>query len=57
MIFHYHLPMDKKVAFNTTISKELLKEFKILSIKLEKDYNQLLEEAMKDILKKYKQVK
>jgi len=46
--------MDKKVSFNTTISKELLKEFKILSIKLEKGYNQLLEEALKDILKKYK---
>jgi len=45
--------MDKKVSFNTTISKDLLKESKILAIKLDKRINQLLEEALKDILKKY----
>jgi metal-responsive CopG/Arc/MetJ family transcriptional regulator len=46
--------MDKKVFFNTTLSKTLLKEFKILAIKLDKRQNQLLEEAIQDLLDKYK---
>jgi hypothetical protein len=46
--------MNKKVFFNTTLSKTLLKEFKILAIKLDKRQNQLLEEAIQDLLDKYK---
>ena len=46
--------MDKKISFNTTISKELLKDCKILAIKLEKRLNQLFEEALKDYLEKHK---
>jgi len=46
--------MDKKVFFNTTLSKILLKEFKILDIKLDKRQNKLLEEAIEDLLDKYK---
>jgi len=45
---------DKRVPFNTTISKRLIKESKKLAIDLDKRHNQLLEEAIKDILKKYK---
>jgi hypothetical protein len=49
--------MDKKVFFNTTVSEKLIKEFKILAIKLGKRQNQLLEESIQDILKKYEKVK
>jgi len=49
--------MDKKVPFNTTISKKLLKEFKFLAVKLEKRLNELHEEALKDILEKYSKSK
>lgn len=45
--------MDKKVFFNTTVSESLIKEFKILAIKQSKRQNQLLEEAIRDLLKKY----
>jgi hypothetical protein len=45
--------MNKKVFFNTTISESLIKEFKILAIKQSKRQNQLLEEAILDLLKKY----
>ena len=46
--------MDKKVFFNTTISEALIKEFKILAIRQGKRQNQLLTEAIQDLLKKYK---
>jgi len=45
--------MDKKVFFNTTVSEDLIKEFKILAIRSGKRQNQLFEEAIKDILDKY----
>jgi metal-responsive CopG/Arc/MetJ family transcriptional regulator len=45
--------MDKKVFFNTTITENLLKQFKILAIRLSKRQNELLEEAIQNILKKY----
>jgi len=45
--------MDKKIFFNTTLSEQLLKKFKILAIELGKRQNQLLEEAMIDLLTKY----
>ena len=46
--------MDKKI-FSTTLNNDLLKEFKKLCIDLERPINDLLEEAMADLLKKYKQ--
>ena len=49
--------MEKKVFFNTTITESLLKKFKILAIELGKRQNVVLEEAMKDILKKYENKK
>jgi metal-responsive CopG/Arc/MetJ family transcriptional regulator len=45
--------MDKKVFFNTTVPENLIKEFKILAIKIGKRQNQLLEEAIQDLIKKY----
>ena len=35
------------------MEEELVKQFKILAIELSKRQNELLEEAIKDILKKY----
>lgn len=45
--------MDKKVFFNTTVSENLIKKFNILAIEQGKRQNQLLEEAIQDLLKKY----
>jgi hypothetical protein len=45
--------MEKKVFFNTTVPETLIKEFKILAIQLGKRQNELLVEAIQDILKKY----
>ena len=45
--------MDKKVFFNTTVPESLIKEFNILAIKAGKRQNELLVEAIQDLLKKY----
>jgi hypothetical protein len=44
-----------KTYINTTIDKHLLKSFKILAAKEEKRLNQLLEEAIRELLRKYEQ--
>jgi hypothetical protein len=44
--------MEKKM-FSTLIKNDLLKEFKKLAIDLERPTNDLLEEAMKELLAKY----
>jgi len=44
--------MEKKM-FSTVINNDLLKDFKKLAIDLERPINNILEEAMKDLLKKY----
>ena len=46
--------MEKKVFFNTTVPEKLIKEFKILAIQLGKRQNELLVEAIQDILEKHK---
>jgi hypothetical protein len=43
----------KKKMFSTLINNELLKEFKKLAIDLERPTNDILEEAMRHLLKKY----
>jgi predicted HicB family RNase H-like nuclease len=43
-----------KITYNTRIEEELIKKFKILAIEQGKRQNQLLEEAIKNLLKKYK---
>jgi len=44
--------MRKKV-FSTQVRNELLKEFKKLAIDLERPINDVLEEAMRELLRKY----
>ena len=46
--------MGKRKMYNTTLDADLLKEIKILSAQLEKRQNDLIEEALRDLLKKYK---
>ena len=46
-----------KITYNTRMEEDLIKRFKILAINLSKRQNQLLEEAIQDILKKYKNKK
>jgi hypothetical protein len=43
----------KRKPYNNMLDRELIKSLKILAAKLEKNQNDLLEEAMKDLLKKY----
>jgi hypothetical protein len=43
----------EKITYNTRLDKELIKRFKILAIELGLRQNELLEESMKDTLKKY----
>ena len=42
-----------KITYNTRMEENLIKQFKILAIEHGKRQNQLLEEAIKDLLKKY----
>lgn len=47
--------MEKKVFFNTTVPENLIKQFKILAINLGKRQNELLVEAIQDLLKKHEE--
>jgi len=49
----YFYSMGKRIYYNTTMEEDLMKQFKILAIEEGKRQNQLLEEAIKDLLKKY----
>ncbi len=44
----------KRVKFTTSLNEELLKELKLLAVKQGKKNNELLEEAIKLLLEKYK---
>ena len=46
--------MSKRKMYNTTLDTDLIKEIRILAAQLEKRQNDLLEEAIQDVLKKYK---
>jgi predicted transcriptional regulator len=48
--------MEKKnrTHYNTTLDADLLKRLKILAVEENKRHNDLLEEAIRDLLKKYK---
>ncbi|MGD8445808.1 MAG: hypothetical protein PVI94_20080 [Desulfobacterales bacterium] len=43
----------KRKQFTTTIRKDYLKKIKILAVEKDKDVNDLLEEAIEWLLKKY----
>ena len=45
-----------KKPMSTQIDNDLQKEIKKLAIDLERPFNDLLEEAMKDLLKKYEKI-
>jgi predicted transcriptional regulator len=45
--------MGKRKMYNTTLDSDLIRQVKILAAQLEKRQNDLLEEAIKDLLKKY----
>ena len=45
--------MAKRKMYNTTLDVDLLREFKILAAKLDLRQNDLLEEAIQDLIKKY----
>jgi hypothetical protein len=44
---------NRKNRLNTTIDRDLLKQFKILAVEEDKRLNQLLEESIRDVLAKY----
>jgi len=45
---------NNRTPYNTTIDYNLLKRLKLLSVEENKRHNDLLEEAIEDLLKKYK---
>ncbi len=45
--------MHKRKMYNTTLDADLIRQIKILAAQLEKRQNDLLEEAIKDLLRKY----
>jgi ribosomal protein L13 len=46
--------MGNRKMYNTTLNVALLKELKVLAAMNDKRQNDLLEEAIRDLLKKYK---
>ena len=46
--------MGKRKMYNTTIDADLLKKLRILAAQLDLRQNDLVEEAIQDLLKKYK---
>jgi hypothetical protein len=44
---------DQRKNYNTTLKASLIKKLKILSAETDKRQNDLLEEAIEDLLKKY----
>jgi len=50
--------MEKnRSPYNTTLDNDLLKKLKFLSVEMNKRQNDLIEEAIQDLLKKYEQPK
>ena len=46
--------MAKRKMYNTTLDVDLLREIKILAAQLDLRQNDLLEEAIRDLIEKYK---
>lgn len=47
--------MPKRKMYNTTLDIDLMKELKMLAIQIDKRQNDLIEEAVRDLLKKYRE--
>jgi len=45
--------MNNRKMYNTTLDADLIRQIKILAAQMEKRQNDLLEEAIQDLLKKY----
>ena len=45
--------MNNRKMYNTTLDSNLIRQIKILAAQMEKRQNDLLEEAIQDLLKKY----
>jgi predicted transcriptional regulator len=45
--------MNNRKMYNTTLDADLIRKIKILAAQLEKRQNDLLEEAIEDLLRKY----
>ena len=45
--------MGKRKMYNTTLDIDLIRELKILAAKLDLRQNDLMEEAIQDLIKKY----
>jgi len=45
--------MNNRKMYNTTLDADLIRQIKILAAQQEKRQNDLLEEAIQDLLKKY----
>lgn len=45
---------DERKSYNTTLRVDLVKQLRILAAQVDKRQNDLLEEAIQDLLKKYK---
>ena len=48
--------MGKRKMYNTTLDVDLLRDLKILAAKLDLRQNDLMEEAIQDLIKKYEQI-
>lgn len=48
---------DERKSYNTTLRADLMKRLRILTAQVEKRQNDLLEEAIEDLLKKYEKGK
>jgi hypothetical protein len=46
--------MGKRKIYNTTLDVDLLREIKILAAQLDLRQNDLIEEALRDLIEKYK---
>ena len=46
--------MGTRKMYNTTLDTKLIKEIKVLAARLDKRQNDILEEAIQDLLKKYR---
>ena len=46
--------MNKRKMYNTTLDADLIKQIRILAAQLDKRQNDVIEEAIQDLLEKYK---
>jgi len=50
------LKTEEKTVFSVRVNKQLVKELKKLAVEQDKKYGELLEEAIRDLLEKYRNI-